>query len=91
MFNVNPISFESGQPQNGYQTFVMQSAENTDQVIKDFEANIGPGVNPNVLLKNIMDYYQYTSADFTDTDMEKINRKVEKIANASANYREYYA
>ena len=82
--NVSPISFGYGQPMNGVHTFIMQSAENRDRVMDDFQKNLAAGIAPDILFRQIMDYYGYTAADFTDNDMEKITRKVESVMESSA-------
>lgn len=70
---------------NGAQVAIMQSEENADHVIEDFEKAFNAGLNPNDVLREVMTSRNLTEHDFTDTDIERINRKVEKIYRAKKN------
>lgn len=64
---------------NGVQGMIMQSSENADNVIADFEEAIAKGYNPNFIIDQILENRGLTEADFTDSDILRINRKVESI------------
>lgn len=64
---------------NGMQTAVMQSAENVDKVINDFDKYFLAGLDPNVVIQKVMDINNFSEADFTDSDISRINKKIESI------------
>lgn len=64
---------------NGMQGMIMQSAENADNVIADFEEAIAKGYNPNLIINQILANRGLTEADFTESDILRINRKVESV------------
>lgn len=64
---------------NGIDTMIMDSAQNADNVINDFEKAFAAGMNPNNLLTEILDDRNLTIEDFTDQDIQRVNRKVEQI------------
>ncbi len=64
---------------NGMQTAVMQSAENANKVINDFDKYFLAGLDPNVVIQKVMDINNFSEADFTDSDISRINKKIESI------------
>jgi hypothetical protein len=64
---------------NGIDTMIMDSSQNADNVINDFEKAFMAGMNPNNLLTEILDNRNLTVNDFTDQDIQRVNRKVEQI------------
>lgn len=83
MFSISNLDFAHGAYNNigvnGAQAAIMQSAEDADHVIEDFEKAFNAGLNPNDVLREVLASRNLTEKDFTDTDIERINRKVEKI------------
>ena len=80
---INGLSFSKGvyynNEINGIQTFIMQSAENADNVIADFEEAIAKGYNPNSVIDIILSNRGLTEEDFTNSDIKRINKRVEAI------------
>ena len=64
---------------NGMQAFIMQSGINADNVIADFEEAIARGLDPNSIIDAVLSNRGLTEADFTDSDIKRINKRVEAI------------
>lgn len=64
---------------NGMQTVIMQSAENADKVVSDFDKYFMAGLDPNMVIQKIMDINNFTNSDFTESDIHRINKKIESI------------
>lgn len=64
---------------NGMQAMIMQSQSNLDMVLKDFEAAIAAGLNPNDVKDEILAKRNLKESDFTSFDIATLNRKVEQI------------
>ena len=64
---------------NGMQAMIMQSQSNLDIVLKDFEAAIAAGLNPNDVKDEILAKRNLKESDFTSFDIATLNRKVEQI------------
>lgn len=91
MFSLSELSF--GQPTSAYKDYldnhlnklngmslmIMQSAENADKVISDFEEAIARGLNPNSVIDDVLAKRGLSESDFTDEDILRINRRVEAI------------
>jgi hypothetical protein len=70
---------------NGMQAMIMQSQENLERVLPDFEAAIAAGYNPNDVKDQIFDQYNLTDDDFTDFDAKLLVQKVEAMYRAAKN------
>lgn len=72
---------------NGMQTMIMQSQENLERVLPDFEAAIAAGYNPNDVKDQIFQKYNFTESDFTDFDAKTLVSKVEQMYKANRSHR----
>lgn len=72
---------------NGFQTMVMQRQMDLDNIIRDFEAAIAAGYNPNAneVQSQILNKYSI-SKDLTLSEMNYIESRVEKIYQAKRGY-----
>lgn len=90
---INGLSFAEGayygDKINGTQCFIMQSAENADKVIADFEEGIARGLDPNSIIDTVLANRGLTEKDFTDSDINRINKRVEAIYRLMKNKRYY--
>lgn len=86
MFSVGGINFANGVYHNGLvngaEVHIMQSSQNADDLISDFEAVFRAGMDPNNVIGQIMHDRHLTEADFTDMDIARVNRKIEAIYKA---------
>lgn len=93
MFSVGGINFSNGVYHNGLingaEVFILQSAENTDKVVKDFEQVYSAGMDPNTVFSKVLDNCNLSKSDFTDLDIARINRKVESIYRTKNNEKRY--
>lgn len=89
MFSVGGINFSNGVyyngKVNGAEVMIMQSSQNADTVISDFEAAFRAGMDPNNVIEKIMRDRNLSNSDFTDNDIARVNRKIEAIYNAENN------
>lgn len=85
IFSYGVYSNEYPDKINGMSVAVMQSAENADKVISDFEEAIARGVNPNNVIEEVLSRRGLTESDFTNSDILRINRRVEAIYKAMNN------
>lgn len=69
----------SGNSVNGFKTMIMQSSENVDTVVNDFEKALAAGLDPNAALRKAMDDNHLTDDDFTNSDINRVNKKIEEI------------
>ena len=67
---------------NGMQAMIMQSQENLDKVLEDFETAIAAGLNPNDVKDEILAKRKLKESDFTTFDIAILNRKVEAMYRA---------
>lgn len=72
---------------NGMQAMIMQSQENLERVLPDFEAAIAAGYNPNDVKDQIFQKYNLTESDFTDFDAKTLVSKVEQMYKANRSHR----
>lgn len=84
MFSVSHIDFSNGvygpgNRINGLEVHIMDSSAKADKLISDFEKKLMPGMDPNVLVDQIMRDNHISDRDFTDPDVNRINRKIEEI------------
>ena len=81
MFNVgfNP----SASQLNGLTTYVMNSSEETDQIINDFENAIAQGLNSDAALEFALKSNRIQMTDLTYSDRNRIEKKVEEIKKRS--------
>ena len=84
MFSVSHINFANGvygpgNQVNGLEVYIMDSSAKADKVISDFEKKLTPGMDPNVLVDQIMRDNHISDRDFTDSDVNRINRRIEAI------------
>ena len=97
MFSVTDINFANGVYGsngniNGAEVFLLQSAENAENVINDFEKAFHNGLNPYTTFEEILASRRLSASDFTSSDMRKVERRVEEIYNAKKNEgRSWYA
>lgn len=95
MFSVTDINFSNGVygsngGVNGAEVFLLQSSENADTVISDFERLYYAGLDPNNLFENIMRNRNLTRKDFTDRDAARVKRRVEEIYKSTEDRGVYY-
>ena len=83
MFNITPIN--TNFPMNGRDIMIMQSSANAELVIKEFEKIIEESMDPNVVIRKVLDDHNLSEADFTDNDIARINRKIEAIYKSMQN------
>ena len=84
MFSVSHIDFSNGvygpnNKINGLEAYIMDSSTKADRVIKDFEEKLTPGMDPNTLIDQILRDRHISENEFTETDINRINRKVESV------------
>ena len=93
MVSVGGINFANGVYHNGgingIEVAILQSAENADNVVNDFEKAFAAGMDPNQTLKRVLDDRRLSEDDFTALDIMKVNRKIEAICHAKNNERRY--
>lgn len=58
---------------------ILQSHENLEKVLPDFQAAIDAGYDPNVVKDSIFAKYHISDGDFMDADASKLIRKVEAM------------
>ena len=93
MFSVSGINFANGVYHNGRvngaEVAILQSSENADNVISDFEKAFMAGMDPNMVIRKVLDDRHLTNEDFTDSDIVRVNRKIESIYNAKNREKRY--
>ena len=75
MFNMGV----NGLGKNGFVNYILQSQQDTDLLIKDFEDAIRKGLNPNEVEDQIYRARKVTPQDLTINDQRRLKRKVEEI------------
>ena len=75
MFNMSV----NGLGQNGFVNYILQSQQDTDLLIKDFEDAIRKGLNPNEVEDQIYRTRKFNLKDLTIDDQRRLKRKVEEI------------
>lgn len=83
MFNIAPINV--GYPVNGRDVMIMQSSANADLVIKEFEKVMAENMDPNAVIRKVLDDHNLSESDFTDNDIARINRRIEAIYKSMQN------
>ena len=66
---------------------IMESSAKADNVIRDFEQALSAGMDPNQVIDEVLKNRHYSESDFTDMDINRINRKVESIYKTVNNER----
>lgn len=93
MFSVSGINFANGvyhnNKINGAEVAILQSSENADNVISDFEKVFMAGMDPNVVIRKVMNDRNLSDKDFTDTDITRVNRKIEAIYHTKNKEKRY--
>lgn len=84
MFDIRQVNFANGVYSNngrvnGLEVMAMQNAETADKVINDFEEIIKVELSPYAALDQAFERNNVTESDFTDFDLQRINRKVNAI------------
>ena len=84
MFDIRQVNFANGVygnngRVNGLEVMAMQNAETADKVINDFEEIIKVELSPYAALDQAFERNNVTENDFTDFDLQRINRKVNAI------------
>lgn len=79
----------TGMGNNGFMNYVMQSQQNTDMLIHDFEQLIAAGYNPNTIKEQAFANRGISESDLTDLDKKRLQRKVEEIYQAYNSRRRY--
>lgn len=92
MFNISNINFTNGVYDlngriNGAEVMIMESSAKADNVIRDFEQALSAGMDPNQVIDEVLKNRHYSESDFTDMDINRINRKVEAIYKSVNNER----
>ena len=85
MFNVGI----TGMGQNGFMNMIMQSDEDTQRVITEFDKRIselGHAVPPALVFKDVLDDLGIREKDLTHADRERIKRKIEEVSKGGLNY-----
>ena len=75
MFNMSV----NGLGKNGFVNYILQSQQDTDLLIKDFEDAIRKGLNPNEVEDQIYRARKVNPKDLTINDQRRLKRKVEEI------------
>ena len=75
MFNMSV----NGLGKNGFVNYILQSQQDTDLLIKDFEDAIMKGLNPNEVEDQIYKARKVNPKDLTIDDQRRLKRKVEEI------------
>ena len=75
MFNMSI----NGLGENGFVNYILQSQQDTDLLIKDFEDAIRKGLNPNEVEDQIYKARKVNPKDLTINDQRRLKRKVEEI------------
>ena len=75
MFNMSV----NGLGENGFVNYILQSQQDTDLLIKDFEDAIRKGLNPNEVEDQIYKARKVNPKDLTINDQRRLKRKVEEI------------
>lgn len=75
MFNMGV----SGLGENGFVNYILQSQQDTDLLIRDFEDAIRKGLNPNEVEDQIYSARRVNPKDLTIDDQKRLKRKVEEI------------
>lgn len=83
MFSIHPIG--SGYGLNGQDVMIMQSSANADIVIREFQKVMSENMDPNVVIRKVLEDNNLSEADFTDQDITRINRKIESIYKSMQN------
>lgn len=84
MFDIKQIDFSNGVYTNdgrinGIEVMIMDFDEKADKVVKDFEEIMKNELSPYVALDQAFTRNNVTEDDFTDFDLERINKKVNAI------------
>lgn len=84
MFDIRQIDFSNGIYTNdgrinGIEAMIMDSDEKADKIVKDFEEIMKNELSPYAALDQAFARNNVTEDDFTDFDLERINRKVNAI------------
>lgn len=70
---------------DGFTTYVMQSSESTDAVLDTFEQALAAGLDLNEALNYAFQVNGVQQENLTLPDIERINKRVEAIANNTFN------
>lgn len=70
---------------DGFTTYVMQSSESTDAVLNTFEQALAAGLDLNEALNYAFQVNGVQQENLTLPDIERINKRVEAIANNTLN------
>lgn len=70
---------------DGFTTYVMQSSESTDAVLNTFEQALAAGLDLNEALNYAFQVNGVQQENLTLPDIERINKRVEAIANNTFN------
>ena len=73
---------------NGFTTYVINSDEITDAIIRTFENAIAEGLNSEEALEYALKFHQTSLDELTYADRNRINRKVESVSSGSFNTKE---
>ena len=82
MFEFRPIS-NMDMGRNGFTNMVMESQEETDKIIEEFERRypeLGHVFPPDSLISQICNDLHINLKDLTDYDRKRMERKVEEIS-----------
>ena len=83
MFSIETINFNNGAYNNNYlngmKTLIMESAEKADIIINDFEKAYQENLDPNLVIDKILISRNINENDLTESDINRINSKVQKI------------
>ena len=85
MFNVGI----TGMGQNGFMNMIMQSDEDTQRAIAEFDKRIselGYMAPPALVFKDVLDDLGIREKDLTYADKERIKRKIESVSTGGLNY-----
>ena len=85
MFNVGI----TGMGSNGFMNMIMQSDEQTQAAIAEFDKRIselGYAIPPAVVFQNVLDDMNIKKNDLTLADRKRIERKVEEVSAGGFRY-----
>ena len=90
MFSIGQANFANGVYAkngqiNGFQAMIMESDAAADRIIRDFEEILKNEVDPYVAIDQAFEKNNLTQDDFTDFDLDKINKKVNAIYRSKMN------
>ena len=90
MFNIGQVNFANGVYNNagkvnGLEVMAMNDAQLEDSIVADFEEILKNELSPYAALDQAFERNNVSQDDFTDSQLDKINRRVNAIYKSSMN------